>query len=192
MSLEQPDLSSEYPCIDLRIQAKYNTVNWEVFLYLMRNPIWNPKQGRAMLSQSVQDYWLAYARQSSDSALAKTTALACIGRMEYQIAKLRHDFQIARSPTQSPHSQVDLEATHLAISELLSEVKRIPLSLDAISTALINGGITLNSTVLSNPPIESRALEAEPKSFDGKEALEEFLKENGSLINNLAENLDFG
>lgn len=189
MSSKQPDPSLKRPRINLRLQARYNTVDWEVYSYLIDNPRWSPKQGRAMLGQSTQDYWLAYARQDTDPDLAKTTALACIERMEYQIAKLRRDFQLERSPTPLSSDQVDLKATVL---ELLSEIKRIPLSLGAISTALTNGGIISNPAVLSNPPTESKTIEPEPKSSDGGGVLEEFLKENGSFINNLAENLDFG
>lgn len=186
MPSKQPDSSSKRPCIDLRLQARHNTVDWEVYSYLTRNSRWSSKQGRAMLSQAVQDYWLAYARQDNDPDLAKTTALACIERMEYQIAKLRRDFQLERSPAPSSPDRVDLKA---AILELLSEVRQIPLCLDAISTALTNGGITTHPAAISNLLTESETVEPEPNTSHSTKALDEFLKENSVLISNLAEDL---
>ena len=138
--------------IDLRVQAKVHTPAGETYSYLIRNPEWGSKKGKAMLNQAVQDYWLPYARLSADPSLAKTTALACIERMEYQIAKLRQDFGL------EPPDRALLDQSELRwlLLQLVTEVQMIPQSLAAISTAIASGGVA------QPPPVPPIAAVTEP------------------------------
>lgn len=184
MSSKQLNSPLESPSLSVRFLVKRNMAVGETYHYLLCNPEWSVKEGQAMLSQAVQDYWLAYARQLTDSDLAKTTALACVERMEYQIAKLRRDFQLESLPAPSSPDQANLEA---AILELTAEVRQIPQSLNAISIAMTKGEMLPPPAVVSNRLTESATIKPELKSPHGIEALDEFLKENGSLIRNLVE-----
>lgn len=179
--------------IELRAQMKLHTPAGETYQYLLRNSKWSSKRGKAMLNQAAQDYWLAYARQSTDPSLAKTTALACIERMEYQIAQLRNDFHLISS-------HLDLIPL---LTDVLAEIRRGSQSLDTISTALTKGSAAIlpTSTVLANDGISpdsavSPALLTEPESatFELERSyttqdLDDFCRENGSFLKNLAEDL---
>lgn len=183
--------------VELRVQVKRNTVDGEVYAYLVQNPLWSSRQGKTMLSQSAQAYWLAYARQSADPDLAKTTAIACIERMEHQIANLRRDFQLESAPAPSSYKQVDLEAALLA---LLTEIKRGSQSLNRISTVLSEGsGIFPSLTVLAkddksalipSPLAASESTASNPKLSYTTEDLDNFLEENESFLENVTESLD--
>ena len=154
MSSQGSSSPSVNPNIDLRIQVKAHTTTGETYRYLIRNPEWGSKKGKAMLNQAAQDYWLPYARLSADPSLAKTTAIACIERMEYRIAKLRQDFGL------EPPDRAMLEQSELVklLIQLTTEVKRIPQSLAAISTAIASGAVVqpplTPSTVAVNKPTE--------------------------------------
>lgn len=152
MSPQESSSPSINQRIDLRVQAKAHTPAGETYCYLIRNPEWGSKKGKAMLNQAVQDYWLPYARLADDPSLAKTTALACIERMEYQIAKLRQDFGL------EPPDRALLEQSELIklLIQLTTEVQRIPQSLAAISTAIASGGM------VQPPPAPATAVVNEP------------------------------
>lgn len=145
--------------IDLRIRAAGATTEGEVYRYLIFNQKWNRSQGKAMLAQAAQDYWLADARRYVDPELAKTTALACIERMEYRIAKLRQDFGL------EPPDRARLEQSELVklLIQLTAEVQRIPQSLAAISTAIASGGVVQPPLA---PPIAAVNEPTEPAKED--------------------------
>lgn len=122
--------------VDVRIQVEAHTTDGEVYRYLLTNPNWDLKHGRAMISQAVKDYWLADTRHEADPELAKTTAMACIERMEHRIAQLRQRFGL-ELPQSSLSTQSDVVKL---LAEFIAEVKMMPQSLAAIATAISNTG----------------------------------------------------
>ena len=150
MPPQESSSSAVNQSVDLRVQAKAHTSAGETYFYLIRNPEWSSKRGKAMLSQAAQDYWLPYARLSTDLALAKTTAIACIERLEYQIAKLRQDFGL------KPSDRAQLEQSELIglMIQLTNNVQLIPPSLAEISVAI--------ASVKTTQPAVSASLAAAP------------------------------
>lgn len=145
-------------CFRMSIEEK--TTEGEVYRYLLSNPNWELKHGKAMLNQSARDYWLANARQFTDADLAKTTALACVERLEYRIAQIRQDFGL-EPPDRARSEQSELIKL---LVQLIAEVKVIPQSLVAISTAISGGagGATFQPTpVLSKVPVDELTGSAE-------------------------------
>lgn len=125
--------SKERARIHFRLNAVEHSGAGEVYGYLLQNALWDERQGKAMIAQAASDYWLAYARQVSNPELAKSTALACIERLEYHVAKLRQDFEL---PT--PSSVSDTQA--VLLTEIIKEVKLITAELpSAIVRSLADG-----------------------------------------------------
>ena len=136
--------------IDLRIQVEETTPAAEAYRYLIYNQSWSSQQGKAMLSQAVENYWLAYARQAGNPELASATALACIERMEYQIEKLRQDFDL--KPV-APKSASEPDLTKL-VAQLVGEVQLIPGAINELVKSLASGGLVLQSPTGAVMPAE--------------------------------------
>jgi hypothetical protein len=66
----------------------------EAYIYLLRNQIWSPEQGKFLANQAITSFWLPYARQQKNPELARKTAIHAIRQLEMQIVKLRQDFDI--------------------------------------------------------------------------------------------------
>lgn len=66
----------------------------EAYIYLLRNQIWSPEQGKFLANQAITNFWLPYARQQKNPDLARKTAIYAISQLEMQIVKLRQDFDI--------------------------------------------------------------------------------------------------
>lgn len=126
--------SSVQQQVDLRIRAKGETLEGEVYRYLTCNRRWNRRQGKAMLAQAAQDYWLADARQYVDPELAKTTAISCIERLEHRISQLRQAYGLAL-PSRLSSEQPEL--IELLI-ELIAEARLNSQSLTSASQSLIS------------------------------------------------------
>lgn len=136
--------------LNLRIQVKEATPAAEVCRYLLHNPNWDSRQGRAMLVRTLSEHWLAYARQASYPELAKSTAISCIERLEYQIEKLRQDFDL-KSTAPKPTGEPDL--TKL-VAQLVGEVQLIPGAINELVKSLTSGGLVLQSPTSAVMPAE--------------------------------------
>lgn len=147
----------ERSSIDLRLRAAKTTANGQVYHYLVNNPCWSAKQGKAMIAQATQDYWLAYARQATDPELAKSTAMACYERLEGQVAKLRRDFDLGLSAS-VPVPEQALEQTRLML-QLIDGINRISGELAQTNTLLRQGSVVVpspsSSTALKTPSAPS-------------------------------------
>lgn len=166
---------SERKRINLRIQVEETTPAAEVCHYLIHNPIWDVKQGKAMLVQTLNDRWLAYARQASDPELAKSTAISCIERLEYQIELLRQDFGL--KPTASELTG-ELDLAKL-IAQLVGEVQLIPGAINELVKSLTGGGLVLQ------PPARA-IVPAEQPPPDPNDFFEEVLNMLGPLNEDLS------
>ena len=143
--------------VDVRIQVEAHTTDGEVYRYLLANPNWDLKHGRAMVNQAAKDYWLADARHEADPELAKTTAMACIERMEHRIAQLRQRFGL-ELPKSSSAGQSEVVKL---LADFIAEVKLMPQSLgSAIATAISNTGGMV--PMISAPPSVAAVAADEP------------------------------
>ncbi|MBD2154523.1 hypothetical protein [Leptolyngbya sp. FACHB-16] len=81
-----------------RIEFSYHphcdTPEGEVYLYLLRNPLWSSDHGKSMANESVVSRFLPYARQQKRPELAKPTAQHCIRQFLRYIDELCRDFEL--------------------------------------------------------------------------------------------------
>lgn len=88
----------------------------EAYIYLLRNEIWSPEQGRFPANQAITSFWLPYARQQKNPELARKTAIHAISQLEMQIVKLRQDFDIPNPEMQKVQQFQQIQAAVLPSS----------------------------------------------------------------------------
>jgi hypothetical protein len=74
--------------------ANLNTLEGEVYQYLLRSPIWSIDQGKGMANDLILTRWLPYARLDRNLPLAQKTAQYSLRQLMRYIDELCRDFEL--------------------------------------------------------------------------------------------------
>ena len=74
--------------------ANLNTLEGEVYQYLLRSPIWSIDQGKGMANDLILTRWLPYARLDRNPPLAQKTAQYSLRQLMRYIDELCRDFEL--------------------------------------------------------------------------------------------------